>query len=112
MAFLHSANVVHGDLTPSNVLLASSAKDARHFVAKARIAAGRRRGGGARAAPAGAELPARARALAASRARPAARPAPASAPSLPPTSPATSPLGLHRWQALGRASLPTQVTHD
>ncbi|KAK9865056.1 hypothetical protein WJX84_001824, partial [Apatococcus fuscideae] len=34
MAYLHSQDLMHGDLTASNILLASSEKDQRHFAAK------------------------------------------------------------------------------
>ena len=34
MAYLHSQDLMHGDLTASNIMLASSEKDERHFAAK------------------------------------------------------------------------------
>lgn len=34
LSYLHSCEVIHGDLTPSNVLLTSSTKDARRWVCK------------------------------------------------------------------------------
>ncbi|PRW44843.1 prolyl endopeptidase-like isoform A [Chlorella sorokiniana] len=34
LCYLHSNDVIHGDLTPSNVLLVSAAKDARRFICK------------------------------------------------------------------------------
>ncbi|KAL4448329.1 hypothetical protein ABPG75_005548 [Micractinium tetrahymenae] len=34
LSYLHSCEVIHGDLTPSNVLLSSSTKDARRWVCK------------------------------------------------------------------------------
>ena len=34
MAYLHSQDILHGDLCGGNILLCSSSKDARGFVAK------------------------------------------------------------------------------
>lgn len=36
VAYLHSKGVVHGDLSPFNILLSTSPKDSRRWVAKAR----------------------------------------------------------------------------
>ena len=36
LAYLHSLDILHGDLSGGNILLASSNKDPRGFVAKAR----------------------------------------------------------------------------
>ena len=36
MCYLHSLDILHGDLTGGNILLISSNKDLRGFIAKAR----------------------------------------------------------------------------
>jgi hypothetical protein len=35
LSYLHSHGVIHGDLTPSNILMASATKDARRWICKA-----------------------------------------------------------------------------
>ena len=40
MAYLHSQDLMHGDLTASNIMLASSEKDRRHFAAKVSYCSG------------------------------------------------------------------------